>query len=107
MPKTRVVFYKEADDSVPILDWLDSLQEKAIDKCTVRIERLQELGHELRIGLQHSNYRILYFFHGNVAAVISHGLLKEDRVPVKEIETAILRKRKFEANPALHTYLKE
>jgi len=24
------------------------LQEKALDKCRVRIERLEELGHELR-----------------------------------------------------------
>ena len=48
MPKTKVVFYKEDDGSVPILEWLDSLREKALDKCTVRIERLEELGHELR-----------------------------------------------------------
>jgi hypothetical protein len=26
----------------------DSLQPKALDKCTVRIERPQEMGHELR-----------------------------------------------------------
>jgi hypothetical protein len=44
MPKTKVVFYKEDDGSVPILEWLDSLQQAALDKCTVRIERLQEIG---------------------------------------------------------------
>ncbi len=44
MPETKVVFYKEDDGSVPILDWLDSLQPRALDKCTVRIERLAELG---------------------------------------------------------------
>jgi len=119
MPKIKVVFYKEDDGSVPILDWLDSLQERALDKCTVRIERLAELGHELRrpevdllrngiyelrIGLQRVNYRILYFFHGRVAAVISHGLVKEDRVPAKEIEKAMERKRKFEADPERHTH---
>ena len=64
MPKTNVVFFQEEDGSVPILEWLDSLQPKALDKCTVRIERLctvrierlctvrierlGELGHELR-----------------------------------------------------------
>jgi len=118
MPKTKVVFYKEDDGSVPILEWLDSLQERALDKCTVKIERLREMGHELRrpeadllrdgvyelrIGLQHMNYRILYFFHGKVAAVISHGLMKEDKVPSKEIDKAVERKRKFELNPELHT----
>ena len=62
---------------------------------------------ELRVGLQHMNYRILYFFHGNVAAVISHGIIKEDRIPPKEIEKAIARKRNFAANPALHTYMED
>src|SRR5258705_7169882 len=119
MPKTKVVFYKEEGGSVPILDWLDSLQKKALDKCRVRIERLEELGHELRrpeadllrngiyelrVGLQHVNYRMLYFFHGRTAAVISHGLVKEAEVPPKEIERAIERKRKFEKNPKAHTH---
>jgi phage-related protein len=119
MPKTKVVFYKQEDGSVPILDWLDSLPEKALDKCTVRIERLGELGHELRrpeadllrdgiyelrVGLGHMNYRMLYFFHGSAAAVVSHGLVKERRVPGKEIAEAIERKRKFERNPKVHTY---
>ena len=95
MPKIDVVFYKEDDGSVPILEWLDSLQKKALDKCTVRIERLAEMGHELRrpeadflrdgiyelrVGLQHVNFRILYFFHGRTAAVVSHGLMKEAQV---------------------------
>ena len=90
MPKTEVVFYKEDDGSVPIFEWLDSLQPKTLDKCTVRIERLKEMGHELRlpeadtlrdgiyelrVGLQHVNYRMLYFFHGRTAAVVSHGLV--------------------------------
>lgn len=119
MPKTNVVFYKEEDGSVPILEWLDSLQPKALDKCTVRIERLRELGHELRrpeadilrdgiyelrVGLQHVNYRMLYFFHGRTAAVVSHGLVKEAEVPAKEIEKAIERRRKFEKNPKVHTH---
>ena len=119
MPKIKVVFYKEDDGTVPILEWLDSLQERALDKCTIRIQRLAELGHELRrpesdvlrdgiyelrIGLQHVNYRLLYFFHGRVAAVISHGIMKEDRVPPKEIEKAIERKKKFEQDPEGHTH---
>jgi len=119
MPKIKVVFYKEDDGSVPILEWLDSVQRKALDKCTLRIERLAELGHELRrpeadflrdgiyelrVGLQHVNYRMLYFFHGRTAAVVTHGLIKEAQVPAKEIERAIERKQKFEKNPKEHTY---
>src|ERR1051325_7070748 len=119
MPKTKVVFFKEDDGNVPILDWLDSLQERALDKCRVRLERLEELGHELRrpeadllrdgiyelrVGLQHVNYRMLYFFHGRTAAVLSHGLAKKADVPPKEIDKAIERKRKFEKNPKAHTH---
>ena len=48
MPKTRVVFYQEDASTVPVLDWLDALPLKALNKCRVRIERLRELGHELR-----------------------------------------------------------
>src|SRR5580658_6415231 len=118
MPKTKVVFYKEDDGSVPMLEWLDSLQPKAIDKCTVRIQRLKEMGHELRrpeadflrdgiyelrVRLQHVNYRMLYFFHGRIAAVISHGLVKEAEVPPKDIEKAIQKKQKFEQNRIAHS----
>ena len=48
MPKFRVVFFREDDGSAPLLDWLDSLSERAQDKCVERIERLRELGHLLR-----------------------------------------------------------
>ncbi|MEJ2365722.1 MAG: hypothetical protein P8017_13785 [Deltaproteobacteria bacterium] len=48
MPSTDVVFFKDEKNSVPVLDWLDGLPRKVQNKCYVRIERLQELGHELR-----------------------------------------------------------
>ena len=41
---------------------------------------------------------------GAVAAVVSHGLAKERVVPPKEIDRAVERKKRFEANPAKHTY---
>ena len=58
--------------------------------------------YELRVNLQGIHYRILYFFHGSVAAVVAHGIVKERAVPPMEIERAIARKRRFEANPAKH-----
>jgi hypothetical protein len=85
----------------------------------VRIERLKELGHELRrpeadllrdgihelrVNLRGINYRMLYFFHGSVAAVLSHGTVKEGIVPPREIEHAIERKRRFEQNVTRHTH---
>src|SRR3954465_12678173 len=115
MPRTHVVFYQDDDGSVPILHWLDSLSEKAVAKCRVRIERLRELGHELRrpesdylrdgiyelrIRLGTVNYRMLYFFHQQTAAVILHGLVKAQRVPPREIDRALEAKRHFARDPA-------
>lgn len=91
MPQTNVVIFQDEEGHAPFLDWFDHLPAKAQDKCRVWLERLAQLGHELRrpeadflrdqiyelrIGLQGINYRILYFFHGNVAAVLSHGIVK-------------------------------
>ena len=119
VPKTSVVFYRDSDGRAPVLQWLDGLPAKAQDKCRIKIERLCELGHELRrpeadllrdgiyelrIGLQGINYRILYFFHGKIAAVLAHGLIKERVVPSREIDVALTRKRKFERDPDRHTY---
>jgi phage-related protein len=119
MPQTHVVFYQEDDGTVPVLDWLDSLGDKARAKSLVRIERLKELGHqlrrpeadylrdgiyELRIGLQSIHHRILYFFHGRTVAVLAHGLVKERAVPPREIDLARRRKSRFEADPDGHTF---
>jgi len=119
LPRTKVVFYREADGIVPMLDWLDSLPSKVVAKCRVRIERLAELGHELRrpeadvlrdgiyelrVGFRGQHYRMLYFFNRNVAVVLSHGLGKERAVPPVEIDRAIERKKSFDRDPMKHTH---
>jgi phage-related protein len=101
------------------VQWFDKLPVKAQDKCYLRLERLREMGHELRrpeadflrngiyelrVSLGGVHHRILYFFHGAMAAVVSHGLVKERVVPSNEIDHAVERKKRFEANPAKHTY---
>lgn len=48
MPRTGIVFYKDDDGNVPVIEWLAGLPSKAQAKCLVKIERLAELGHELR-----------------------------------------------------------
>ena len=117
--KTRVVLYREEDGSCPFVEWFDELPAKVQDKCYLRLERLREMGHalrrpeadllrdgiyELRVSLGGVHHRILYFFHGAMAAVVSHGLVKERVVPSKEIDRAVQRKRRFEANPPKHTH---
>ena len=118
MPGIEVVFFREVDRSVPLTDWLDDIPAKAQAKCRARLKRLEDLGHELRrpeadflrdgiyelrVGLQGVNYRMLYFFHGRVAAVVSHGIVKERIVPPKEIDAAVERMKQFVRNPKGHT----
>ena len=119
MPRTDLVFYREEDGSVPALEWLDGLDNvKAIVKCRAKLMRLAALGHELRrpeadllrdgiyelrVGLSHINYRLLYFFSGKHTVIVSHGLTKEAKVPASEIELAIARRKRFRLNPAAHS----
>jgi hypothetical protein len=60
---------------------------------------LRDKIYELRIGLQGINYQILYFFRGNTAAVLVHGIVKEREVPGKEIDQAVERRKKFRTQP--------
>ena len=122
MPKIQLIFYQDERGNIPILEWLDSLPDKAQNKCFVKLEILAELGHELRrpeadflrdkiyelrVNFQGINYRVIYFFYKNQAVVISHGIIKEKEVPPLEIEQAIKNKTKFEKNPELYTYFQE
>ena len=119
MPKTGVVLFREDDGSIPLVEWLEAIPEKAQAKCIGALRRLEILGHELRrpeadylrdeiyelrVGLQGVNYRMLYFFHGRTAIVVSHGLIKERVVPPKEIDRAVKRRERYLANPDAHTF---
>src|SRR5438874_279130 len=107
MPTVEVVFYQENENDVPVLKWIERTarrDRRIAVKCLERIERLAEQGHELRrpdadflrdgiyelrIRWSNVNYRILYFFHGRTAAILAHGLTKEDAVPDKDIDLAL------------------
>lgn len=120
MPKTVVAIYAEGNVA-SFLAWMDGLGDVVQDKLIARIELLEEKGHELRRphadtlrdGIhelravsQRVNYRVLYFFHGQVA-VISHGITKEGAVPPREIALAVERKRRYASAPERHTYREE
>ena len=116
--RLRLIFYREATGQAPFVEWFRELQDQARDKVLVRLERLASLGHalrrpeadylrdgiyELRASTRGRHFRVLYFFHGKAAAIVSHGLVKEREVPEREINLAIRRKALFEADPATHT----
>ena len=114
MAQTEVFFFRDPkDNSVPLLEWLEELPMKVQAKCAERIDRLGELGHELRrpeadflrdgiyelrASYQGVHYRMLYFFAGRAVVVLSHGLTKEKAVPPREINRAVERKQMVEAD---------
>ncbi len=122
MPQTEVLFFQERPGDSPVVTWLEELRRtdaKSFAKCAAVIERLRELGHELRrptadilrdgiyelrVRRGRVNYRLLYFFHGKNVAIVSHGLTKKDIVPPGDIERALQRKCLFEGDPVRHTF---
>jgi phage-related protein len=115
----ELVLYRDEDGRVPLLDWLRRLPDAAVDRCRAALQRLQQEGfrlrrptadllddgiYELRIKYRGLNYRILYFFHGRQAVIVSHGFLKQRAiVPARELATAKERRRRFEDDPAAHS----
>ena len=119
MPKTDIRIYQDADGTVPLLDWLNSLPDRAKDKCGAVIERLADFGnqlrrpdcdylsngiYELRARIGNVNYRVFYGFVGRQIILLSHGCTKEKKVPTKEIKRAIENLRRYTENPKTHTY---
>ncbi|MHB1191955.1 MAG: type II toxin-antitoxin system RelE/ParE family toxin [Longimicrobiales bacterium] len=123
MPRTEVVFFREEDGSAPALEAIQEFlrhgQRKEFAKCQVRIERLSEVGfelrrpeaeylrdgiYELRVIHRRVHHRILYFFADERMAVLSHLVTKEGRVPGPEIDRAVRRRALFSADPGRHTF---
>lgn len=122
MPQTTGYFYQE-NGSAPVKEWLEELRtkdRKGFAKCAARLQELFQYGHELRRpaadilrdGIYelrakngHVQYRILYFFHGRNAVVLTSGFTKEgSAVPPTEIERALRRKATFLSAPAKHIF---
>lgn len=47
---------------------------------------------------------MLYFYGGEKIAVLSHNLTKEKKVPDRDIDLAVGRKKKFLSNPHKYTF---
>jgi phage-related protein len=119
LPVVEVFYFQEDEHRVPLICWLDQLPAKAQQKCQARLERLEAMGndlrrpeadylrddiYELRASCQGIHYRMLYFFHGRAAVVVSHGIVKERRVPPREIALAVRRRQIFESCPEKHAF---
>lgn len=100
----KIEFYESADGECPVKAFLESLNIKDELPYALRmIELLREFGHnlrrphadiledgiyELRIPVKHKQFRLLYFYFYQDAIIISHGLRKEAKVKMSEIERA-------------------
>jgi len=121
MPHTTIHIFKDEDGSVPFLDWLVELErreKKAFRKCLYMLDLLRRMGHtlrrpqadllrdgiyELRAKVGRVNYRVLYGFVGKDIVLISHGITKETKVPVAEIDRVIARLALYRRDPEKHT----
>lgn len=116
MPRTQLLFYREAGE-VPALDWLERQSGRAQAKMVAAMALLRDHGHELRrpwadllrdgvyelrVRLGHTNYRLLYSFCERQVVLICAGLTKEGKVPDSEIDRAVARRQRFEADPGEH-----
>ncbi|MEW6351079.1 MAG: type II toxin-antitoxin system RelE/ParE family toxin [Thermodesulfobacteriota bacterium] len=96
-------------------EWLRRQSAFAQDRCIDRLMQLRTLGHELRrpwaaplrggvfelrVRERKVRVRMLYFFHGRGVAVVSHGFRKSgSEVPPREIDRALARKTRYQADP--------
>lgn len=119
MPNTQLHYYEE-EGEVPVYKWFQELRrkdKKALANCLAKVRLLSMEGHELR--RPHADYlrdgiyelrakrgrvqyRILYFFYGQNAALLTHALTKEKKVPAADIDSAIKRKKQYEKEPEKH-----
>lgn len=103
----KVDFYREADGTLPVRSWLESLPEDVRGKVIVRIDLLKEGGptldypytsqiegrlREVRLRMGKTRYRVLYFFDEDRTAVLPHGFTK-NTAAVEETDKRIGRGR--------------
>jgi len=120
MPRTDIVIYREADGSVPLIEWLKKQTPKVQDKCIALIELLAYRGHELRRPyadyldrgiyelrptVKHVQYRVLYCFVDRNVVLLTHGLVKTKKIPARQMNKAIAYREKFVDNPQRHSYV--
>jgi hypothetical protein len=122
MSETKIVIFKESDGTVPLVDWMATIPQKAREKCIIKVDRLKMFGNELRrpdcdmlsdeireLRAHHGNahYMILYAFCGKNTVLLSHGCTKVGKVSEKEIRKAFDNLKKYLKNRIAHTYAEE
>ncbi len=105
MPNFQVDFYKKADGSIPVKEFLDSLDVKMRAKLLREVSLLEIAGNTLRephskplgdgifeIRAQQGSdiSRVLYFFVIGKTVILTNGFIKKtQKTPPNEIATAL------------------
>ena len=101
----KIEFYETTSGDCPTEDFLKGLDTKSERLFVNRklallaeygnqlrrpnVENLGDGIYELRIPVKRRQIRLLYFFFYQDSIVISHGLIKEDKIPKAEINVAV------------------
>lgn len=110
--KRKVVFYRIADGSCPVEDFLNALPGKVVQKIAWVLKLLEDLESvpamyfaklpgtdeiwECRISLASNAYRILCFFSGESSVVLTNAFIKKSKkTPRSEIERAEASRKDF------------
>jgi len=120
MAEMEIRVFRSPGGQVQLTGWLTNLKRTNLGvwkKCLARITDLAREGYklqrplaaplrdkiyELRPKSGRINYRILYFFHKEMA-VLTHGLTKEKAVPPEDIEHAIYCRKLVEIDLEKYT----
>lgn len=104
MPDWSVEFYSTSDDNSPVLDWYESLDDKAKAKLIWIFQLLETNGievgmpyikplgdklYEVRADVNRNTFRVVYFLHTGRRFILLHGFQKKtQKTPEKELERA-------------------
>ena len=104
--KFEVVFYEEGNKR-PVERFLNELPVKKRAKVVGYLTVLEEKGNTVRepyskylrdgiYELRCDNIRLLYFFTNNRIIILTNGFIKKtNKLPAKELLTAILRRKEY------------
>jgi phage-related protein len=120
MPRTALVFFREANGSVPIRTFLADVKQtndELYAKCWRRLEDLRHHGRdlsaqhvkhlggsiwELRVILGNLHVRFLFAYVGQEVVLLTQGFHKEGAVPQAEIDLCTRRLNLWKQNPDMH-----
>jgi hypothetical protein len=83
---------------------IELLADKGNELRRPYADYLREGIYELRPTVGRVHYRVLYCFAGQCVVLLTHGLVKEDKVPEREIAKALECEGRFSADPRKHSF---